>query len=78
MTLRGNLLLSIILALALFVVVATCPVSREVAVPAAFGLGVAVGLWFGALVVLADGMVMAEVVTLTRQSRRHGLVVVIA
>lgn len=78
MTLRSNLLLSIILALALLVVVATCPVSREVAVPAVFGLGVAAGLWLCALAVLADGMVMAEVVTLTRQSRKHGLVVVIA
>ena len=76
---RDVLLLSIAVALGLAVLGALGPpLPALVGAVAGLGLGMACGLWVAAFAVLSHGMILAEVVTMTKQSRRHGLIVVVA
>jgi hypothetical protein len=76
---RVCLLASIAVALGLALLGAMSPpLPALVGSVAALGLGMACGLWVAAFAVLSHGMILAEVVTMTRQSRKHGLIVVVA
>jgi hypothetical protein len=76
---RDALLASIALVLLLTIVGAIAePLPALVGATAALGLGMAAGMWVAAFAVLSHGLMLAEVVTLTKQSRKHGLIVVVA